>query len=363
MAQLKPTKTVYTVGDFLDWQRNGSLNLKPVFQRRQVWGSKAKSLLIDSVLKGLPVPIIFLRKAQDLVRLSSRLEVVDGQQRLRTLFSFIDPSVLADYSGDKDDFTVLSMHNPDPDISNRPFRKLSLGLRSAILGYEISTHVLPPDTADEMVLRIFSRLNSTGAKLNRQELRNAQFFGAFKSIVYDLAIKNLPQWRKWGVFDDDDFARMLEVENVSDLLTSILRGDVQGKSQKKLDLLYEKYDDEFKGGENVAARFQRVMDAIDETVGTEIVSSSVKRQALFYSFFTACYDHMYGLRSKYTLRKAPRALPADLPGRLVRMSRLIRAGRLPEAVMDAIRKSTTDKGRRTTRHKFFLENLGFVPFE
>lgn len=76
--QIKPTKTVYTVSDFLDWQRNGTLELKPIFQRREVWSSKAKSLLIDSVVKGLPVPIIFLRKTQDLERLSSRLEVVDG---------------------------------------------------------------------------------------------------------------------------------------------------------------------------------------------------------------------------------------------------------------------------------------------
>jgi hypothetical protein len=55
MAQLKPTKTVYTVSDFLDWQRGGTLRLKPIFQRREVWTAKAKSLLIDTVVKGLPV--------------------------------------------------------------------------------------------------------------------------------------------------------------------------------------------------------------------------------------------------------------------------------------------------------------------
>src|SRR6266566_6205164 len=190
MAQLKPTKTVYTVSDFLDWQRNGSLELKPIFQRREVWSAKAKSLLIDSVAKGLPMPIIFLRKTQDLTKLSSRLEVVDGQQRLRTLFSFIDPTVLRDYEPEKDDFSVLGIHNSE--IADTQFRKLPKDTQANILGYEISTHVLPPDTADEVVLRIFSRLNSTGAKLNHQELRNSQFFGTFKSLAYDLAIRNLP---------------------------------------------------------------------------------------------------------------------------------------------------------------------------
>lgn len=276
------------------------------------------------------------------------------------MFSFIDSTVLKDYNPTKDDFTVLPIHNADPEIADRQFRKLPAALRSSILGYEISTHVLPPETADEMVLRIFSRLNSTGAKLNHQELRNAQFFGAFKSVVYDLAIKNLPLWRRWGVFDDDDFARMLEVENVSDLMASIIRGEIQGKSQAKLDALYKKYDDQFDGSSNIVARFQRVMDAIDDEVGSELGSSSLRRQVLFYSLFTACYDHMYGLASKYTLRKAPKPLPSDLQVRLRKVSNRIDAANLPEAVRDAIRKSTTDKGRPKTRHEFIMGGLGLV---
>lgn len=302
MVQLKPTKTVYTVSDFLDWQRTGNLQLKPIFQRREVWSAKAKSLLIDSVVKGLPVPIIFLRKIQDLVKLTSRLEVVDGQQRLRTLFSFIDPTVLKDFDPKKDNFTVLTMHNQE--VANTPFRKLPREVQSNILGYEMSTHVLPPETADEIVLRIFARLNSTGAKLNHQELRNAQFFGAFKSLSYDLAIRNLPLWRRWEVFDDDALARMVEVETTSDILDSMMEG-IQGKSQRKLDALYKTYDDKLEGAAFLATRFQRVMDGIDETVGSIFAISRLRRQVLFYSLFTACYDHMYGLDSKYSQRKTP----------------------------------------------------------
>lgn len=357
MVQLKPTKTVYTVSDFLDWQRAEILQLKPIFQRREVWSSKAKSLFIDSVVSGLPVPIIFLRKMQDLEKLSSRLEVVDGQQRLRTLFSFIDPSVLKDYDRMKDEFTVLPMHNHD--IADIPFRKLPREIQANILGYEISTHVLPPETADEVVLRIFSRLNSTGAKLNHQELRNAKFFGAFKSLVYDIAIKNLPLWRRWGVFDDHDFARMVEAEMTSDLLVSIMKG-LQGKSQPRLDKFYEDYDDAFEGSTNLASRFQRVMEVIDDSIGEFLARSKLQRQPLFYSLFTASYDHMYGLGSKYTLRRIPKPLPADFPIRFRKVDALVAHARLPEKVSDALVKSTTDKGRRITRHEFLMENLGLV---
>ncbi|HEY0931368.1 MAG TPA: DUF262 domain-containing protein [Gemmatimonas sp.] len=357
MTQIKPTKTVYTVSDFLDWQRNGTLQLKPIFQRREVWGPKAKSLLIDTVVKGLPVPIVFLRKTQDLNTLSSRLEVVDGQQRLRTLFAFVDSQVLADYAAEKDAFTVLPMHNND--IANRTFRSLDADLQAAILDYEISTHVLPPNTSDEVVLRIFSRLNSTGSKLNKQELRNAEYFGEFKTLSYDLAIRNLPLWRRWGVFDDDDFARMVEVESVSDYLSAMMDG-IQGKSQPKLDALYEQYDDELPGAAQLATRFQHVMDAIDDAVGEYIADTRLQRQALFYSLFTACYDHVYGLGSDYRARKAARALPSALAAALRKVNERISSGKLPDSVADAMDKATADKGRRDTRHKFFMRSLGLA---
>src|SRR5690349_12146313 len=85
------TKTVYSINQFLDWQRSGTLRLRPPFQRREVWNPKAKSYLIDTIIRGLPIPIIFLRVIQDLKTLKQTLEVVDGQQRLRTFLSFIDP--------------------------------------------------------------------------------------------------------------------------------------------------------------------------------------------------------------------------------------------------------------------------------
>ncbi len=360
MAQLKPTKTVYTVSDFLSWQKNGELELKPIFQRREVWSPKAKSLLIDSVVKGLPMPIIFLRKRQDLKSLSSKFEVVDGQQRLRTLFTFLAPKTLEDYKSEKDDFKVLAIHNSE--VADTPFSKLPEDIQTDILGYEISTHVLPPDTEDEVVLRIFARLNSTGAKLNHQELRNAQFFGTFKSLAYDLAVKNLSHWRQWAVFDDDDLARMVEVETTSDLLICMMTG-LQGKSQAKLDSFYEDHDDILKGRSVLANRFQKVMEVIEESAGALLANSRLRRQALFFSLYTACYDHVYGLKSDYSQKRVPTALPKDFGKRFLKVNARIVSSNLPEKVLDAMEKATADTGRRIVRHKFFMESLGLVPAE
>src|SRR3990167_11509119 len=93
----------YSVSDFIAWQKDGILVLNPDFQRRAVWSSGAKSYLIDTVIRGFPMPIIFLREQKtDLKALKTTKEVVDGQQRIRTLLSYIDPALLPDYDADKD---------------------------------------------------------------------------------------------------------------------------------------------------------------------------------------------------------------------------------------------------------------------
>ena len=111
---LNVAKTVYKVSDFLSWQRNGSLVLSPSFQRRPVWSHASKSYLIDTVVQGLPIPIIFLREQTDLKTLEPIREVVDGQQRLRTLLAFIEPGSLGKaYNPRIDDFTIQKAHNKE----------------------------------------------------------------------------------------------------------------------------------------------------------------------------------------------------------------------------------------------------------
>lgn len=87
MEPIDLKRTLFSVSDFLDWQRNKVLDLQPPFQRRSVWKPGAKSYLVDTVYRGLPVPLIFLRERLDLSTMRTKREVIDGQQRLRTLFA------------------------------------------------------------------------------------------------------------------------------------------------------------------------------------------------------------------------------------------------------------------------------------
>jgi uncharacterized protein with ParB-like and HNH nuclease domain len=191
-------------------------------------------------------------------------EIIDGQQRLRTLIGFIDEQALPNFDVERDRFTVRKVHNPA--IADRPFKKLDPTVRSRILAYEFSTHVLPSDTEDRDILMIFARLNSTGTPLNPQELRNAEYFGQLKTIMYQLAYEQLERWLGWRVFNEDQISRMAEVEMTSDLALNMIDG-LTGKSQPKLNNFYKRFDNGLPNSTELERRFRLVMDEIDETFG------------------------------------------------------------------------------------------------
>jgi uncharacterized protein with ParB-like and HNH nuclease domain len=192
-------RTQYRVSDFVTWQRDGALELNPNFQRRPVWKKGAKSYLIDTILRGLPIPIIFLRDLpSDLKTMKAKRDVVDGQQRIRTLLSYIDPALLIDFDPTRDDFTIDPTHNKQ--LGGKSFSQLEKEDRQQILDYQFSVHSFPADTDDREILQIFARMNSTGVKLNAQELRNAEWYGRFKTLAYEIATEQLNRWRDWRVF-------------------------------------------------------------------------------------------------------------------------------------------------------------------
>jgi Protein of unknown function DUF262 len=346
---LKPTKTVYTVSQFLDWLKQGTLDLNPIFQRRPVWKAPAKSQLIDSVVRGYPVPIILLRQVQDFERLTMRLEVVDGQQRLRTLLSYIDPTSIPRLA-EADLFTVRKTHNPA--IAGRTFAALPQEVKQSLLAYELSTHVFPATTGDEQVFRIFARLNSTGLSLNEQEVRNSEFHGAFKSLVYELSFENLGNWRQWKVFTNDAISRMEEAEAVSEYILAMTQG-ITGKSQSRITSYYRSHEEDYSDGDVIRQRFEATINAIGQHLSDAIPGSAFQRATLFYSLFAAIYHHMYGLGSPLRRAKA-QPLPRGLSAALQRASQRIRSRDLPERVQDAMDKATGDKARRDQRHKFIM---------
>ena len=335
MQFLEPKKTVFSVADFISWKSNGGLELNPSFQRRSVWKSTSRSLFIDTMVRGLPVPIIFLRELTDTKKLTTIREVIDGQQRLRTVFSYVNSDLLDDYEEEKDGFLVRKSHNAS--IGGLVFSKISDEFKKRILNYQFSVQVLPSDTSDRDVLEIFRRLNSTGTRLNEQELRNAMFSGEFISSTYRSGFEQLERWRNWGVLTEDNIARMYEAELTSDLYSFILNG-VSGRTPKGLEALCSKYEDEFPKMRIVEERFSNVFDEIDKHVGRNLNGMIFCRRTIFYGLFAIFYDLMYGIGSDLS-KSLPKKVERNIGDRLVRIESRLKGQ--DEKVLDEISRRTT----------------------
>lgn len=274
----------YSINDFVEWDAASpkQLELNPRFQRRSVWTDKAKSFLIDTIVRGKPIPKVFIRQKINVATKTSIREVVDGQQRLRTILSFV-----------KDGFPVMPLHNQE--YGGLRFSQLPEDVQSQVLGYEISVDLLI-NLPDPEILDIFARLNSYAVVLNEQEKINADHFGPFKVLADRIGHKYYGYWTEQRILTAKQIMRMLEVNMVADLLIALIEGI---KSKKQVKRFYDSYEANFPvNAFELEVRFDLVIAKIGEIFPEGISDTEFKRQHLFYSLFTAvahCMSPLPGL--------------------------------------------------------------------
>jgi len=270
----------YSVRDFEEWHRKGELVLAPKFQRRDVWNPKARSYLLDTIIRGKPIPKIYMR--QDVNPTTRRVtrEIVDGQQRLRSVLNFLE-----------DGFPILRVHNAE--YAGKHFSELDPETQKDILGYEFSVDLLQ-DKSDQEVYDIFARLNTYSVTLNAQELRNAQYFGEFKTTVYTLSTEFMTFWQANRIFSDSNILRMAEAEFVSELLIAMSIG-IRARSKSLIDAFYEDNEDRFPRRETLIKRFRETMDAIGGIMGDTLAASKFGEPRLLYPLFCSIYHMQFEL--------------------------------------------------------------------
>jgi len=192
--------TTRNVHWFVKANGSGELRMNPPFQRNLVWVERQKSFLIDSILSGLPIPEIYM---QDLVNDQAEAQyiVVDGQQRLSAVLEFVEGRFPID---EKD----------SPAWGDMFFDDLSPEDRRRIYQYDFIVRQLP-EMDDSQLRKVFQRLNRNVVALNKQELRQATYWGSFIELMNK--ISNWEYWSAIGLFSPNDVRRMLDVEYVSEL--------------------------------------------------------------------------------------------------------------------------------------------------
>lgn len=338
-------KTFFKVADFISWQKSNTLVLAPKFQRRSVWKPGAKSFLIDTIVRNYPIPIIFLRdRRTDLTSFETVREVIDGQQRLRTVLSYIAPDLLPDFNEERDAFTVRKTHNKD--LAGKRFKDLDTDTRGKILDFEFSVHVLDSNIDDREVIQIFRRMNATNYSLTKQELRNAGYFGEFKSCAYSLAAEQYHRWGQWEIFSEDDIARMVEVEFISECLLSMLEGKIGGKSAEQIDGAYEKYDERFENRSEIERRFRFVMDQVESHFSSDFSDFVFFKKTLIYTLLMFVYDCAFDLTAPWVAKVKGSTLSPDQVRAIKLASERIKRRTAPEPVLVSTDRRTTNPKER-----------------
>ena len=149
-----------------------TLELAPDYQREgNIWKDRQKSELIESILMGMPLPLVYFFGNEDGI-----WQVVDGRQRLMTLFDFLDNK-----------FALSKGMNVLKEISGKKFKELTPRQQGALEDYSLNINLIKPPTPDRIKFDIFDRVNRGGTQLNNQEMRNAIYQGKATILLNELA--------------------------------------------------------------------------------------------------------------------------------------------------------------------------------
>lgn len=243
----------WSIGTLIKRYEEGLINLNPDYQRNWIWTKMAQKRLIDTIKHKQPIPNFFLRQLD-----KDHYEIVDGQQRARTIIGYVK-GVVTDLGGQG--------YDKDGDFLRYP---LNIALITRIL-------------SSESIERFYALVNSTGLRVNRQEVRKAQYYESkFLELITDLA--STAEFAGLNLLTETTKKRMNDIEFVSELVANLKFGIFDKKD--KVDSMYE--DSIFGSGEIevLRSRFIAIMKYFAEfNEYYPIQDTRYKQRNDFYSFF------------------------------------------------------------------------------
>lgn len=164
----------YSLRQIVDMIADKDVDLAPDFQRQYVWKEWQRWGLIESLLLGIPLPSFYFNENPD-----GRLQVVDGVQRLTTIFNFVRGRSFK--LGD-----LAYLH----DLEGLGFEELEGVFRRRLLGSQFVAHVIDPQTPYRVKFDIFRRINTGGSPLSAQEIRHCMSGERSRAFLKQLALDN-----------------------------------------------------------------------------------------------------------------------------------------------------------------------------
>ena len=344
---MERVSTNFTIADYCKGMERGEIIVNRDYQRSdQVWPPVARSYLIETILKGFPVPKLYLYQKTDLKSRKTTKEIVDGQQRSIAILDFYN-----------DDYRIAKSAD-NPDIQNRKYSELDREYQQKFLDYSINVDLFVAATTSEVV-EVFRRMNSYTVPLNAEEQRHASYQGKFKWFINDMADKLEGAFLNSGVFKEKQLVRMGDNKLITELCDSFLNG-IRTTNRKILDTLYKDRDEKLPEQDDLGSR---LLSAFDQIANAQDIHGTVlTRPHMVYSLVQAI-THVHKPVSKFErLYRSPKR-KINWPGALPKLTRLAQsienadeAGKYGKFVKASTDK-TNVKENREIRFKTFCVAL------
>jgi hypothetical protein len=279
-----PTKTkpratrqlvTITVAKFID-DYVYRIDLDADYQREKIWSRGDQETLLDSIIKNIDIPKIYLAEVEDNENFD--YECIDGKQRMATLLNFIKPEQ-AD--------NPLSLRIAGERYTyNRLKRELS-SLAEKIENFELTFVVYPAGLEEEFIREIFRRLQ-LGIRLNSGELLKTHS-GTLRDFVYKKMGKDAPFLRN-TYLSERRFSRQFTLAQIC--INSFSRSETGNYVRARYDDLEDFFKDKYNlhdKDENLV-RIEHVLDAMDSHFGKKAANISSRAVAVSaYLFVEALY--------------------------------------------------------------------------
>lgn len=254
--------------------------VNPEYQRGPSWSARQRQLLIDSLLRGYPLPRFYARRnvGKGLGGgTSENFEVIDGQQRIDAMARYLDNDFALLDPTDSHVALPRSIREAPCPWAGKTYAELSDELKHRLLSVELAVVVVDQKATDEEVRDLFIRLQA-GTALTRQQVRDA-LPGAISEYVIMLAGKGgrgrtrHPKFSVFGAVDQrgssaeegDDGSDKFHADRqtCAQLLCIYMRlrdtWQIVGPRSRQVDELYHEFTD-FDVAGPVAAEFERILD-------------------------------------------------------------------------------------------------------
>jgi len=271
-----------TIADYCAAMDRTEIKSNEAYQRsNKVWPPAARSFLIESIILGFPLPKIFLFQHTDLHSKKTIKEIVDGQQRSKTIHDFFHNKL------------TISKKSEVEGAGGKKYDQLSDDLKGKFLSYQLSIDLFLSATPTE-IRQAFRRLNSYTVPLNPEELRHAEYQGEFKWFIYNLTRDYEEALLRLKVFTEKQIIRMQDEKLFADCTYAYLHGWKTTKS-KELESLYKLYDKEFDLATSIRPSLGNALDFVLEL--NEVHGSALMKPHIFHTLLIAIAHYLEPIAS------------------------------------------------------------------